>query len=300
MTQHIHFSIKTPEATDLEVRAIITDIFPDFNFQDYATLLDETVRLFQGKLSGFAACDTGYHNLGHTMDALVATARLLHGINADHQPVSERLVYLSLIATLFHDSGYIRRLGEVHGTGAQFTQNHVQRSIEMLNVAGACRNWPTRDIDAMAAMIRCTDPMNSMESIEFPDREARLGGHILGTADIISQLADDVYLERLSLLFQEFSEAGMTNYESEYELFAHTKEYCNGMLDKMQLHMSNVMQYMSAHFRERYGVERDLYQEAMKRNMDYLKLILKVYGEEYSKGLRRSHDRDPMPVLIAA
>lgn len=300
MKQHINLSIKTPEAADQEVRAVIADIFPEFDFHDFDQLLDETVRLFQGRLSGFAGCDTCYHNLGHTMDSVVATARLLHGIHLAHQPITERLVYLSLIAALFHDTGYIRRLGENHGTGAQFTRNHVQRSIDMLKAAGACRDWPSREIDAMAAMIRCTDAATVPESIEFPDREARLGGYIVGTADLIAQMADDVYLERLPLLYREYAEAGIPDYASEYDLMARTKDFCFNMLDKMQIRMGNVLTHMSAHFRERYGVDRNLYLEAVMRNMDYLRRILKVYGEQYRKGLRRNHDRMPGPVLIAA
>lgn len=300
MKQQIHFSIKSPEVADREVRAIISDIFPNFEFKDFETLLNETVRLFEGKIAGFSGCDTCYHDLGHTMNTMVATARLLHGIHVDYQPVSERMVYLSLIATLYHDSGYIRRLGETTGTGAQFTQNHVQRSIDMLKAAGACRNWPARDIDAMTAMIRCTETTASLGSIEFPDREARLGGHILGTADLISQMADDVYLERLALLYEEFSEGGIQEYPSEYALISKTRDFCSQMLDKMHVHMSNVLQYMSSHFRVRYGVDRDLYQEAVKRNMDYLMLILHEHGPDYRKGLRRSHKREPIPMLIAA
>lgn len=298
--RQINLSIKTPEAADQEVRAIVTGIFPDFDFRDFEDLLDETVRLFQGRLSGFAGCDTCYHNLAHTLETLVATARLLHGIHLDKQPVSERLVYLSLIAALYHDSGYIRRLGETMGTGAQFTRSHVRRSIDMLQAAGACRNWPSRDIDAMAAMIRCTDAATTPEQVDFPDREARLGGYIVGTADLISQMADDVYLERIPLLYQEFTEAGISDYANEYEMFMRTKGFCLRMLDRMQIHMADVLKYMNAHFRESYGVDRNLYQEAVMRNVDYLRRILKVYGEHYRKGLRRSHDRQPIPVLIAA
>lgn len=300
MQQHINLSIKTPDAADHEVRSIISGIFPDFDFSDFDDLLDEVVRLFEGRLSGFAGCDTCYHNLGHTMETLVATARLLHGIHLERQPVSERLVYLSLIAALYHDTGYIRRLGENDGTGAQFTIHHVQRSVDMIKAAGACRNWPARDIDAMAAMVRCTDSGAILTSIEFPDREARLGGNIVGTANLISQMADDIYLERLPLLYQEFSEAGISDFQDEYALFSSTKDHCYRMLDRMQIHMANVLKYMTAHFREKYGVGRNLYLEAVMRNVDYLRRILKVHGEHYRQGLRRSHDRKPVPILIAA
>lgn len=300
MAQQIRFFIKSPDAVDREVRLIISKIFPDFNFEVYSVILNDVIRLFEGKMSGFSGCDTEYHDLSHTMSTLLATARLLHGVHVERKEMSHRLVYMTLISALYHDTGYIRRLGENKGTGAQFTVNHVQRSIDMLKATGTCYNWPDKDVDAMAAMIQCTESTQSPTHIHFPDEEARLGGHILATADVISQMADDVYLERLQMLYREFAEAGISEFQSEYDLVNRTKDFCAFMLTKMRYKLSNVIECMGAHFREEYGVDRDLYSEAVKKNMEYLGLILKIYGEQYRKGLRRAQDRKPHPLQVAA
>lgn len=300
MMQPIRLSIRNPETTDLEVRRIVTSMFPDFDFRDYDSVFQGTVRLYQGKMAGFAACDTRYHDLGHTMASLLASARLLHGVHVDRRPINERLVHLTLIAALFHDTGYIRRLGENDGTGAQFSRNHIQRSVDLLKADGACRNWPYKDIEAMAAMIRCTEPATAPEALDFPMEEDILGAHILATADIIAQMADDTYLEKLPLLYQEFAEAGISEFESEYDLVSQTLDFCFHMRNKMQNRLSDVIKCMSGHFREHYGVARDLYSEAVERNMNYLTLILQDYGNEYHRGLRRSLDREPQPILVAA
>ncbi|QGY38744.1 metal-dependent phosphohydrolase [Pseudodesulfovibrio cashew] len=300
MMQPIRLSTRNPGTTDQEVRAIVTSMYRDFDFRDYEAVLGSTVRLFEGKMAGFAGCDTGYHDLSHTLSSLLATARLLHGVHISRQPISERIIHLCLIAALFHDTGYIRRLGENKGTGAQFTRTHVQRSVDLLKADGACRQWPQDDIQAMASMIRCTDPASAPEAIYFESEEDRLGGHILATADLLAQMADDTYLEKLPMLYAEFAEAGIAEFESEYDLFSQTMDFCQHMRRKMQGRLSNVMACMGDHFRQRHGVARDLYSEAVDRNMNYLTLILQDYGEDYRRGLRRNLDRKPMPVLVAA
>ena len=55
-------------------------------------------------------------------------------------------------------------------------------------------------------MIQCTKLSLSPKDLVFDTEEVKLMGHILGTADIIAQMADRVYLERLPLLFDELKE----------------------------------------------------------------------------------------------
>jgi len=152
----------------------------------------------------------------------------------------------------------------------------------------------------MECMILCTDPALSPDSIVFPNFETMLAGHVLGSADVLSQMADDIYLEKLPLLFLEFSEAGITDFSSEYDLFMKTLGFYSMMRSKMRNKLSNVIDSMAAHFRVRHGVERDLYSEAAVRNMDYLTDLLTTHGEQYARGLRRRLDRDEYPITLAA
>lgn len=130
--------------------------------------------------------------------------------------------------------------------------------------------------------------------------ETMLSAHILATADIVSQMADDIYLEKLPFLFLEFTEAGITDFISEYDLFMKTMGFYAFMRAKMEGRLSNVISYMVAHFRERHGVEQDFYSEAVQRNMDYLVTILEKHGEDYRNGLRRHLDRNEFPITVAA
>ena len=50
----------------------------------------------------------------------------------------------------------------------------------------------------------CT--VTALEEIPFRSDETRAMGRILGSADLIAQMADRTYLEKFPLLFEEFQE----------------------------------------------------------------------------------------------
>lgn len=300
MKKIIPLLLKKSEYIDREVRGIILSMYPDFDFTEYHQVFGEVSALFAGEMDGYEQCDTAYHDWTHTLGVLLATARLLHGIHLDRQQLSPRIVELALIAALFHDAGYIRRSSEKDGTGAQFTRSHVDRGIALLEECADRKGWSVADFMDMESMILCTNPACSPEAVIFSNIEAILAGHSLATADIVAQMADDIYLEKLPLLFLEFTEGGITDFSSEYDLFLKTMGFYSFMRSKMENRLSNVIKYMAPHFRERHGVERDFYSEAIERNMSYLMTILEKHGEEYAKALRRRLDRDEFPITVAA
>ncbi len=300
VNKSIYLHIKTPCEVDEEVRRIIQSMFPGFDFADYATAFSDMESLFAGEMSGFKRCDTDFHNWDRTLGSLLATARILHGVHVDRQALSERTIRLTLIAALFQDAGYVRRSEEQCGTGAQFTQAHVKRSIDLLETYVDEHGWPIEDLLDMESMLLCTNPASSPDSVVFTNIEIMLAGHGLATADLIAQMADDIYLEKLPLLFQEYAEGGVTKYTSEYDLFMKTLGFYSFIRSRMENRLSNVLSSMSVHFREQYGVNRDFYSEAVVRNMAYLSLILEKYGVEYAQGLRRRLDREEYPVIVAA
>lgn len=300
MTRSVRLLIKNPAEADREVRAITASMFPDFDPARYRQALADADRLFRGDMDGYHPCDTGYHDWGHTMGVLLASARLLHGVHLVRQELSPRIVELTLIAALFHDTGYIRREEERIGTGARFTASHVERSIDLLEAYAQRQGWPVADMLDMECMIRCTDPGCSPRTVVHTNIDAMVAAHVLATADIISQMADDIYLEKLDLLYEEFAEAGITDFTSHYDLATRTRGFHAYMRTKMENTLSNVIGCMPAHFAARHGVELDPYSDAARRNMNYLGLILDEHGPDYRKGLRRSLTRREYPVRIAA
>jgi hypothetical protein len=300
MKQLVPLRIHCSSEIDLEIRGIVISMFPNFDFSDYQRAFADAQRLFDGRMAGFHACDTAYHDWSHTLDVLLATARLLHGIHLVRQELSPRIVGLALVAALFHDSGYLRRKDETGCTGARFTLTHVSRGIDLLEDYANDRGWPVADLLDMESMIRCTDMGSPVESLVHTNIETMLAAHALATADIVSQMADDLYLEKLALLFGEFAEAGISEYTSEYDMASRVKGFQALMRVRLENTLSNIIGCVGAHFKQRFDVERDIYSEAIMRNMQYLGTLLEQHGREYRRGLRRSLSRRSHPTLIAA
>ena len=62
-----------------EVKNIFLYHFPQKHFREVMKCYNLIVDLFQGRFPGYRACNTEYHNLGHTLDALLASSRLIDG-----------------------------------------------------------------------------------------------------------------------------------------------------------------------------------------------------------------------------
>lgn len=164
--------------------------------------------LFAGQDPAYQAVDTVYHDTQHTLDVVLAMARLCAGY--ERQAPSGRSLgaeraSVGLIIALFHDSGYLRESGEdAVLNGAQLTSTHVARGARMLE-----QFLPTIGFDSWAPIagqvIHFTGYEVPLGEIQVYDERDRKLGHLLGTADMIAQMADRCYLEKCrDRLYPEF------------------------------------------------------------------------------------------------
>lgn len=212
--------------------AIPSGVFPDVNTRDPDAVLEsvlacvgsalgaselgairETHRWFTeacaGRAPDFEALDTHYHDLEHTMQGFLCLGRWFAGWRRSGQtPVPEaRTLRLALVAILLHDTGYLRRRGIDAGPGARYTLDHVERGAGLARGLLASRGWPAAELDAVAAMIRCTGAGTVPEAGWFASEALHLAGCGVGTADLLGQMAAADYPDKLPLLHREFAEA---------------------------------------------------------------------------------------------
>ncbi|MBW1706490.1 MAG: hypothetical protein JRJ86_15190 [Deltaproteobacteria bacterium] len=109
----------SPEAVLAEGRVILKLISQDLNPDPVTSAFHSTVSLYNENRDGYYACNTEYHDLRHITDTFLAMARLIHGGILDGNTFTNRGIVLGLIATLLHDTGYIRKEGDREGTGAK-------------------------------------------------------------------------------------------------------------------------------------------------------------------------------------
>jgi len=57
------------------------------------------------------------------------------------------------------------------------------------------------------------------------------------------------------------------------------------MLEKK---LGNVKRFMPSHFKKRWHIERNIYDEAIEKNINYLRFVLKHHDKNLSTYLRRN------------
>ena len=262
----------SPAETLAEIKNILLLVDPSPDPSPIEKIFADIVRLFNGELPGYKASNTKYHNLEHTCSTALATARLIHGLYVQGQVFSPRLVQLCLTGALFHDTGLIQTDEEVEGTGAQHTVGHEERSIVLMGKYLAGKGFSQEDIRDCGHIIKCTELFFPMEEIPFDSEKVWTMGKIVGTADLVAQMADRNYQEKLPLLFMEFQEAGAQGFETPLELFSKTEEFYRKVARKrMRIELEGVSAAALYHFREKWKIDKNLYEESIKYNIRRMK-----------------------------
>ena len=134
------------------------------------------------------------------------------------------------------------------------------------------KDFSADDILDCSHIIMCTKLSLPLNEIPFNSKETGIMGKVLGSADLIAQMADRNYLEKLPLLFLEFREAGMAGFETPLELFKNTEEFYHSVArTRLIEELGNVSSAALYHFRNRWNIDRNLYAESIENNIKYMK-----------------------------
>jgi hypothetical protein len=268
--------IYSPSAVLEEVLFTLELISEDFDCSLTTCAFDNVVDIFQGNHPLYRACNTYYHDLRHTTDAFLAVARLLHGAVLNSEELSESDITTALVAALFHDAGYIQERGDTEGTGAKFSSEHVQRSTEFLERHSAECGLSEKQRGEGRVMILCTDVSQDIKNISFPSPKVEFLGRLLNAADILGQMSDRTYLEKLLFLYHEYKEGHVGDYKSEGDLLRRTVDFYAFINERLQPIMERANRYMVSHLASRWDIKRNLYAEAIDGQRKYLEKILSI------------------------
>ncbi len=278
--------VSSPDEVRDAVQGILQQAFPGSSFDLLWVAYHDFERLFRGQYADYLGCDTVYHDIQHTLDMSLAMARLLAGYEKTAAP-ADRLGYeravVGLITALFHDSGYIRRRSEsTILNGAEFTGHHVSRSADFL------RSYLPRiglgEQAAIAAqVVHFTGYEMSLDDIELDDPKDSLMGHLLGTADLMAQMADRCYLEKCrDRLYAEFVLAGVATrpvvaehkvqYESGIDLLRQTPGFFRlSVRQRLESKFNRAYRYIEA-----VCDGRNPYFEAIEQNLAHLDRVIEA------------------------
>ena len=270
-----------------EAIVILDLISPDFDTAPVTSAFNMVVNLFSGKYPGYRVCNTEYHDLRHTIETFLAMARLIHGAVLDGETFTDRHISLGLIAAFLHDAGYIQEEHDKDGTGSKHTTNHVQRSMDFLERHGSELGLSYEEITDGRAIIIGTDLAVDISTIVFTSDKVELLGKMLGSADMLAQMADRIYLEKLLFLYSEFKEAGIGDYESQVDLLQKTLAFYDFIAQRLKTTLNATDRFVSSHFASRWGTHANLYHVAIAKQRNYLEQILEIQDSDPRAHLRR-------------
>ncbi len=269
-------AVGSPEAVLNEVLEILRMISSDFDTAPVRNVYEAAERLYSGNFSGYRACNTGYHDFRHAVESFLAMSRLIHGAVLDSASIAERQIVTALMAAIFHDAGYIQQSSDTRGTGAKHKSDHEQRSMDFLSRHGFEFGLSAEEITAGRMIILCTDMDADITTIAFPSAQIALLGKLLGTADLMAQLAERGYLEKLLYLYDECKEAGVGDYESEVDIIRKAVYFYDVFNRRLKTTLGGVDRYLQLHFASRWGIDKNLYHEAINKHKKYLVKLLKI------------------------
>ncbi len=278
--------VSSPAAVRDAVHDLFAEAFPAAPFDKIWLAFYDFERLFMGRFPGYKGCDTTYHDMQHTLDMSLAMARLIVSYERSVEPpdrLGHRRAQMALITALFHDSGYIRhdeRDSEFQN-GAEFTLYHVSRSADFLR-----RHLPdlglSKDVAISSMIVHFTGYELDLDNIELDDPRDSICGHLLGTADLIAQMADRCYLEKCrDRLYNEFVLGGiaienarpgeyMVRYRSGTDLLAKTPMfYQHVSRDRLQRKFNRAYRYIEVLYDG-----QNPYVDAIRNNMMHLIKVL--------------------------
>ncbi|CAB1369617.1 HD domain-containing protein [Denitratisoma oestradiolicum] len=279
--------ISDPEAVHRDISSLLSTHYPDLQASPYLVrAFRDFADIYAGRYSGYSACDTPYHDIQHTLDMVLAFARLLAGHQMSvpaEQKIPQSLALLGLITALFHDVGYIRHQSDhKRRNGAEYAREHISRGATFLK--------------SYLKRIGLSDPFHLASRMihytgyEIPLRELHLANAehtvacMLGTADYLSQMSDRAYLEKcLELLYHEFVAGGLDSpYFSAKDMLLKTPQFFHMVMERLQVSLGDVRRYMSIYFGG-----TNLYELKMRNHVSYLEAILQSGGD--MRKLRRTY-----------
>ena len=281
------FQIDSPLTLWGEVNKILPLISPGVQTDSLHRIFNSVNNLYHGNYPGYRACNTGYHDFSHATAAFLAMARLIHGAAIDGAVFSASYVVAGLTAAILHDAGYIQDADDREGTGAKHKAIHEQRSMDFLSRHGKSFGLSAEEISAGRSIIRCTDMQTDIESIPFASRQIKLLGKLLAAADLIAQLSDPLYLEKLLYLYRETREAGDGSFTTEADIIIKASPFYDLFEDRLESLRIETDRYLKLHFAERGHRDENLYRVAIKKHRTYLDRILSRKDTDPREHLRR-------------
>lgn len=276
-------NVEDPHAVRDAVRGIFQKRYPGTSFDILDRVFDDFRQLYTGRMPGYLACDTPYHDMRHSLDMSLAAARLIDGhdrVHVNGNALGPQRAQLGIIVALLHDAGYIREAAYAdQRNGAVYTLTHVSRGARFLK-SYLHQIGLGVQAETGAQIVHFTGDERPFDDILVSRLDRRLGT-LLGCADLLAQMSDRLYLEKCrDFLYDEFVHAGLAGegawvrglvrFYSREDLLARTNAFYERVVKpRMSVHLDAGHLYAGAHF----GGD-DPYLRAIEKHMAFLRRVV--------------------------
>ena len=275
-------NVEHPQEVRDAILAIYGARYPGVDFGPLSQAFSDIQALFEGRFPGYVACDTLYHDMRHTLDMTLAMARLIDGhdrVCAQSERLGARRAALGVLVALLHDSGYLKRNSETQvENGAIFTKVHVSRSADFIS-GYLLRIGFGPEAQVASQLVHFTGYELEIDQIPVHDTKDRMLGCMVGTADLIGQMSDRMYLEKVrQFLYAEFvwgkvareelpDGREIVRYTSPEDLIVKTPGFYEYVArTRINNKLDAADRYAASHFDG-----TNLYQTEIDRNMNFLR-----------------------------
>lgn len=270
---------------EAQVARIIHAFSPGHDLARVAGAFDLVDRAIGGELPGYQNLKTLYHNRSHTNEVVLCAARMLHGLHLAGKGLDADHIDAALIGALLHDIGYLMKDEEASGTGAQFTDTHVLRGVEFAR--RHLVELPPDVLETTTKVILLTDHRKHSDWVKFDTPQQQRAAFATATADLVGQMANREYLERLLLLYFELDEARVGDFLDVHDLLERTTSFYRMTKDRLDQDLSGMSIHLMQHFGQQQGAERNFYTESIERNLDYLERVVQLERQRRLDFLKR-------------
>jgi hypothetical protein len=303
-------NVENPAIVRDAVLRIFGARYPGVDFSALGLGFDDFHMLFAGRYPGYLRCDTLYHDMRHTLDMTLAMARLVDGHDRSCAPIDRlgpRRATLGVLIALLHDSGYLKRTSESQvENGAIFTKVHVSRSADFISgylpKVGFAAEAPLA-----SRLVHFTGYEMDLEDIRVEDARDRMIGCMVGTADLIGQMSDRMYLEKVrEFLYDEFvwgriareqlaDGREIVRYSSPDDLIVKTPGFYEYVArTRIAKKLDAADRYAESHFDG-----PNLYQSEIERNMEFLRETIETADLARLRRYCYSLSAEPRQAIVA-
>ena len=274
-------NVEDPAQVRDSVISLFSARYPGADFTSLRRGFNDFTALFSGCYPGYLACDTLYHDMRHSLDMTLALARLVDGhdrVAGESERIGPRRAALGVLVALLHDSGYLKRSSEAEvDNGAVFTKVHVSRSADFI-ASYLPKIGFAAEAQLASRLVHFTGYEMDVDDIRVDDLRDRTVGCMVGAADLIGQMSDRMYLEKVhSFLYEEFvwgqiarevvDGREVVRYTSADDLIIKTPGFYEYVArSRIEKKLGGVDRYAEAHFGG-----ASLYQTEIERNMNFLR-----------------------------